>query len=454
MTEQTKTNRIATKLKNSTSVRMLIIGFLILVLMIPLAFIKDLIRERKYRQSDTVQEINKKWGEEIILYGPIVKLPYTTYSETLVKDDKTGKTQTITEKFTKCVYFFPNELDISGDIKTIKKHLGMYTTPVYNTKLNIKGSFTPLDIGHFEIMSKDVQWDKAKILMKTTNIKGINNEIMINFGDKSLLFESNFENYTQNDNIKHLQTHTLETKGFNAKELFAEKISFDMIFEASGSEKLQIIPIGKETNLKLTSDWKSPNFTGEYSPYNEDAITDNGFNAKWKVLQMNRPFSQQFKRIPNIDDYAFGVDFIIPIDNFQQNERSAKYGYLMISLTFLLFFLIQTLSKINIHIFQYLMIGLALVIFYTLLVSISEHTSFKLAYLIAGSAVVSLITMYSKSIMKIWKFPLFIGISLTALYSFIYIIIQLENYALLVGSIGIFVILALVMYASRKIEWN
>ena len=350
MTEQTKTNRIATKLKNSTSVRMLIIGFLILVLMIPLAFIKDLIRERKYRQSDTVQEINKKWGEEIILYGPILKLPYTTYSETLVKDDKTGKTQTITEKFTKCVYFFPNELDISGDIKTIKKHLGMYTTPVYNTKLNIKGSFTPLDIGHFEIMSKDVQWDKAKILMKTTNIKGINNEIMINFGDKSLLFESNFENYTQNDNIKHLQTHTLETKGFNAKELFAEKISFDMIFEASGSEKLQIIPIGKETNLKLTSDWKSPNFTGEYSPYNEDAITDNGFNAKWKVLQMNRPFSQQFKRIPNIDDYAFGVDFIIPIDNFQQNERSAKYGYLMISLTFLLFFLIQTLSKINIHI--------------------------------------------------------------------------------------------------------
>ena len=121
---------------------------------------------------------------------------------------------------------------------------------------------------------------------------------------------------------------------------------------------------------------------------------------------------------------------------------------------FLIFFLIQTMSKIHIHPFQYLMIGLALVMFYTLLVSISEHSNFLKAYLIAGISVVLLITLYSKSILRNFKFSALIGLSLTALYSFIYVIIQLENYALLVGSIGLFVILATVMFVSRKIDWS
>jgi inner membrane protein len=145
---------------------------------------------------------------------------------------------------------------------------------------------------------------------------------------------------------------------------------------------------------------------------------------------------------------------MVMVDEYQKSERSAKYGFLVIALTFLIFFLIQTLSKINIHPFQYLMIGLALTMFYTLLVSISEHSNFLKAYLIAGISVIGLITLYSKSILKTFKFPVFIGLSLTALYTFIYVIIQLENYALLVGSIGLFLILAIVMYVSRKIDWN
>jgi len=139
---------------------------------------------------------------------------------------------------------------------------------------------------------------------------------------------------------------------------------------------------------------------------------------------------------------------------YQKSERSAKYGFLVIGLTFLIFFLIQTLSKINIHPFQYLMIGLALTMFYTLLVSISEHSNFLKAYITAGISVIILITLYSKSILKTFKFPLFIGASLSALYAFIYVIIQLENYALLVGSIGLFIILATVMFVSRKIDWH
>jgi inner membrane protein len=173
------------------------------------------------------------------------------------------------------------------------------------------------------------------------------------------------------------------------------------------------------------------------------------------MLHINRAFSQQhLNHIPNLSQFAFGTKFMVMVDEYQKSERSAKYGFLVIALTFLLFFLIQTLSKINIHPFQYLMVGLALTMFYTLLVSISEHSNFLKAYVIAGISVIALITLYSKSILKSIKFPVFIGLSLSALYTFIYVIIQLENYALLVGSIGLFLILGIVMFVSRKIDWN
>ena len=204
----------------------------------------------------------------------------------------------------------------------------------------------------------------------------------------------------------------------------------------------------------MNSNWNSPSFNGNHAPITRE-VTNKGFKADWKILHFNRPFSQQyFGNLPSIYQHSLAVDFITPVDEYQQNERASKYGFLVIGLTFLIFFLIQSISKINIHIFQYSMIGIALIMFYTLLISITEHSSFSLAYAISGTSVIALISLYSISILKDKKFPLFIAISLTVLYTFIYVIIQLEDYALLVGSIGLFLILAAVMYFSRKIEWT
>lgn len=462
MNEQSKTKRAKNWMKTSTTFRMGVIGFLILILLIPLTFIKELIRERKHRQTEVVSEINESWGKEVQLFGPILKIPYFVYTESIITDAKTKKKQTIRDKSTSQVYFFPEKLGIEGDIQGEIKTRGMYNTSVYATDIDLSGSFSIPKFASLEIPAKDVKWEKAQLIMKTTNLKGIKEPISLSIKDKSFSFESNFDKkpgksgkYNEFGEYISQDIYTIETKSFNAKELFSDNDNkFEMSFKTNGSERFQIIPIGKETTMHLTSNWKDANFMGEYLPYNPDKMTENGFDAHWKVLQMNRPFSQQFKNLPNLDDFAFGVDFYIPVDDYQQNERSAKYGYLMIALTFLLFFLIQTLSKIYIHPFQYLMIGLALVIFYTLLISISEHSDFTRAYLIAAIAVIGLITLYSKSIMKNWKFPLFISLSLSILYGFIFVIIQLENYALLVGSIGLFVILAIVMYASRKIDWS
>ncbi len=444
--------------KTSITARMVMIGLLILLLLIPLSFIENLITERMNRQQEVVYEINQKWGKEVLLYGPILKVPYKTYKEKLVKNRKTKEVQTEVEQKVKYAYFFPKELNIKSTINPEEKKRGIYKTAVYNSKININGSFTKPDFSEKDIKEKDILWNKARLIIKTSNLKGVNNLVEIKLYKNTYTFTSKYEHANSNKEnyYNYLNLHKLESKYLSEEDLpIKSDKNFSLSLSINGSKQIRFIPIGKETTAHINSDWKTANFIGEYLPFNSDKISDNGFDANWKILDINRPFSQQsFNGIPELKKYAFGVNFMIPVDEYQKSERSAKYGFLVIGLTFLIFFLIQTMSKISIHPFQYLMIGIALTMFYTLLISISEHSSFLKAYLIASVAVVLLISLYSKSILKGIKFPFFVGISLTILYAFIFIIIQLENYALLVGSVGLFIILALVMYASRKIDWQ
>lgn len=453
---ETQKNKFSNWLKNSISARMLMIGFLILILLIPLSYIENLINERAERQESVVEEINSKWGNEVLLYGPILKVPYKTYSQKMVTNSETKKVTTETIEHLNYAYFFPNELNISSEINPEVKKRGIYKTSVYKGALQIQGAFNKPNFNSIETKNEDILWDKASIIIKTSNLKGINNQVEITLDGTTYNFVPKYEAKEKNFYKTELQLHKLETE--HLKKPFATSkttYNFSINIAVSGSKQFTVIPIGKETNLTVKSDWKTANFIGSFLPQNTDKITAEGFDAQWKVLHINRPFSQEyFKNLPDLKEYAFGVNFMIPVDEYQKSQRSAKYGFLVISLTFLFFFLIQSISNIPIHPFQYLMIGIALLLFYTLLIAISEHSNFLTAYLIAGSSVILLIVWYSKSILKTIKFPLFIGLSLTALYTFIYVIIQLENYALLVGSIGLFIILSIVMYASKKIDWS
>ncbi|WP_298534972.1 cell envelope integrity protein CreD [uncultured Algibacter sp.] len=447
-------NKFGNWFKSSITARMLMVGFLTFVLLIPLFFIQDLIRERSHRQTEVIDEINEQWGSEVLIYGPILKVPYKTYKQKTVTDKKTNQVYTETIEEIRNAYFFSENLNISTNINPETKKRGIYTTAVYNSNMNISGAFLKPSFSDIEINEKDIIWNKAKIIIQSSNVKGVN-EANLQLNNAAYPLTSKY-NSKKTYKYNEVVLHTLESKHIKAEQLnFKKPLIFNIDFNIKGSKQIRFIPTGKHTEAQIKSDWKTANFFGEFLPYNQDKITDEGFNAKWKILDLNRPFSQEhFNNIPDLKEFAFGVNFMIPVDEYQKSERSTKYGFLVIGLTFLVFFLIQTLSKINIHPFQYLMIGLALTMFYTLLVSISEHSNFLKAYLISGVSVISLITLYSKSILKIIKFPIFIGLSLTALYTFIYVIIQLENYALLVGSIGLFLILAIVMFISRKIDWN
>ena len=454
-TDSQTPNKFIHWLKNSITARMFMVGFLTLILLIPLFFVQNLIDERAQRQQEVVAEINEKWGEEVLIYGPVLKIPYTTEVKKTVQNRETKTFETQIEEQEHIAYFFPENLELTTQVNPEIKNRSIYKTTVYNSETHFEGQFAIPDFSEAPSKPVSILWGKARVVFQTSNLKGVNEQVNIKLNTYTYLFTSKYEPRPAKA-LEPVALYTMESDFLKTESLPQEsKVNFGMKLHINGSQQLRFIPVGKTTEAQITSGWETNNFTGNYLPYNQDKLEGKGFDAKWKVLDINRPFPQQFfEQLPHLNEYAFGVNFMIPVDEYQKSERTAKYGFLVIGLTFLIFFLIQSLSKIGIHPFQYLMIGLALIMFYTLLISISEHSNYFNAYLTASIAVILLIALYARSILKNIKFPIFIAASLSLLYSFIYVIIQLESYALLVGSIGLFVILALVMYVSRKIDWN
>jgi len=443
-----KKSRFSNWMRNSITARMLVVGFLLLVLLIPLEFVKSLINERAYRQEEVVREINEKWGNEVLLSGPIVKIPYKVISEEKIFNEKSNSYYTKTKESIENAYFFPDKLNIISQVDTKPLNRSIYESVVYSAAIDVTGNFPIIDFSDTDVADENILWEKATVLLKTSNLKGIKTTPVVHLASEALSMTPQYST----EYLNTIQSNYIA----NAKEIFAAPLPFSFDLKINGSESLKFLPIGKETDATMQSNWHSPSFDGNFLPEDTNKeISKDGFTANWRILQINRQFEQSFfGHLPDLSASAFGTKLIIPVDEYQKSERTAKYGFMVIGLTLLVFLLIQLVSKIYIHPFQYVMIGLALVMFYTLLISISEHCNFFKAYAIAAVSVLVLITVYSRAILKGFKFPLLICASMASLYGFIYVIIQLENYALLVGSIGLFLILAIIMFASRRIDWN
>jgi inner membrane protein len=252
---------------------------------------------------------------------------------------------------------------------------------------------------------------------------------------------------------------TIIPSGITVKQVFDSvmtgdhEFSFDL--QLQGSEYLGFVPLGKETNAALSSAWQDPSFAGAFLPDNR-SVDKNGFEARWKVLELNRNYPQFWigdRPAGELQKSAFGANLLLPANNYQKSTRSAKYALLAISLTFLTFFLVEVFSRSKVHPFQYTLIGMALVLFYTLLVSVSEHANFDVAYLLSSLVVIGIIGLYAKTILRHKRQALVLVVILCFTYTFVYITLQVQEYALLIGSIGLTVILAATMYITRKIDW-
>lgn len=429
-------------LKNSITIRLIVIGFLLLLLLIPIEMVKDLIREREYRQQDVIREVSSSWGEAQVIKGLALTIPYRSYSKVYDKDNDFKLVESI-----EYAHFLPEELNIEGNLSPMVRNRGIYEVVVYNSEIKLNGSFALPDFKEWKIEDKDIIWEDAVVALGLTDLRSIQENVSVDWNGKNYAFNPGVER-------KEVVENGISTKvPVDPKDSSHQKIDFSLNLNFNGSSSLSFVPLGKTTRVAIQSEWKDPSFDGAFLP-DERTINEQGFSANWQVLQLNRSFPQRFRgSVEGINQSAFGVSLLMPVDSYQKSMRSAKYATMFVALTFLIFFFVQVMNKVSIHPLQYIMVGFALVIFYTLLLAFSEHIPFMYSYIIASAAIVGLIVLYVKNIFKSSALTRMLGLLLVILYLFIYIIIQSQDYALLMGSIGLFIVLATVMYLSRNIDW-
>ena len=338
----------------------------------------------------------------------------------------------------------PKKLDVTGDLKHQIRKRSIFDVILYQAEIQLAGEFEQPDFQALHVNPEDVRWNEARLSVGIGGMTGIKEIVTVNWAGEARQLEPG----TASAKLLPAGVST-EVPVVSEGKTYA----FSIPIKLNGSEYLSFEPVGKSTSVSLRSDWHSPSFEGAFLP-DQREISSNGFTAQWQVLDLNRPYPQQWKdEEVNFSQSDLSVRLIKPVDEYLKNTRSAKYAILVIGLTFLLYFFFEVLQKLLIHPFQYLLVGLALTVFYLLLLSLSEHVGFNVAYLISSLATITLIAGYSFSVLKIKRLVFQLLLLLVAIYGFIFILLQLEDYALLAGSAGVFIALASVMWASRKIDW-
>lgn len=436
--ENESTKSMLTWLQNgithSVTIKIIVITIIILLLLIPTTMIESLIHEREHYKNTATQEVRQKWGEGQIISGPFITVPYQQ-----VHTDKEG----LITYSTHYAHFLPEQLNVASQVAPIIRKRGIYQIPLYNGKLHITGQFKKPDFSIWNMDPQLVMWDDAHLSVGISDLSGIQERIKVNWNGRSL------------DIAPGLVNHDVVNTGVNCTIPITEANSytFDFNLNLNGSETLGITPLGKQTTVSMSSSWANPGFGGKFLPDNHN-ITNDGFNASWTVLDLNRNYPQQWlANKQSIEGSTLGVNFLLPVDEYQKNIRSIKYSVLIIALTFLIFFLVEVMNSKRFHPIQYALVGLAISLFYVLLVSITEQFGFNAGYAVASFLIITLISIYIRAIFNSnWLTGVASG-SLILIYFFIYIVLQLQDYSLLVGSLGLFIALSILMLLTRKINW-
>ncbi|RAJ03960.1 inner membrane protein [Chitinophaga skermanii] len=422
--------------KDSILLKSAIIMALSLMLLIPIAMVMVLVEERTSRQRDAIEEVSKKWSNSQTLTGPMIAIPMKTGGEYL--------------------YILPKELKITSDVNASTRQRGIFPVTVYSSNVQFSGSFEPFDQTILPVSPDSLNIQAAKLIMGIGDLRGVQSISEATLGGTALSFNPGIP-----DGALPVNATTMGSKNPNSgvqtnvplSLLGSNSLAFNIKSNIKGSESLHFVPIGKHTTLHMRSNWSSPSFTGDFLPTNSKI--GNGYEADWEVSDINRNYPQVWVGHNYvINDSAFGVDLLSPLTNYQQTLRSAKYAVLMIALTFVAFFLMEIAKVLSLHPLQYGLVGLALIIFYTLLLSLSERIDFEWSYLIAGTATTVLVSMYIWSVSRQLKATLITLFVLISMYSLVYFIIQSEDQALLLGSIVLFVVVAIMMYFTRRIRWG
>ena len=439
---QDSLERLTSSLRSSQTLRLLLVGFLALLLQIPIEMIAGLVSERQERRQEAVAEVSSKWGNDQVITGPALVVPYThRWTEVATGGQEVARTEV------RNAVFLPERLHSRGSIDSETRFRGIYSVPVYRLSLTVEGEFARPSFAEFDVEPEAVHWDRAWLAVGISDARAIQEETSVSWNGQRASFLPGTGAFLGGVVGIHAVVGVAEA---------TERFKFSFPLSLNGSLGLYLTPFGQQTVVELRSDYGHPGFQGNWLP-TERSVSATDFQAKWSIPFLGRNYPQAWraeaKMNEAVDGSRFGVELVHPVDHYRMAERSVKYAFLFILLPFAVVWLIEVLVGVRVHPIQYLMLGGALCLFYLLELSLSEHIGFPLAYALASISIIALVAAYSVAVLHRLRLALLLAAGVASLYVYLYVLLMNEDFALLIGSLGLFAILAGIMYATRRVDW-
>jgi inner membrane protein len=464
---------IWSRVARSPGFKFFLVCLLVLLVAIPLLIVWAVVSDRSQRASSVQREIAAVWGGPQDVLGPYLVVPYTILIETTTGDQTSSRSEE------RRAVFLPEMLNVSGDATSEIRRRSIYDVTVYTTDLNISGRFESPDIRKVDPDAREVRWNDAIILLGVSDVSGLKPSsglriagvprplepslglpgdgagVQPRFPADSVYFDPGIGIVNQYLSGIHARLYDTGTRVSEPLGAF----DFDLALSFAGSSTLTFSPVARETSISLRSNWPHPSFIGSFLP-DEREITAEGFSARWQIPHLARSVPQEWTLAPqqfNLDRFAgakLGVNFFIPVDYYNLVDRAAKYGIMFVAVAFGAVFLLEMLAGKRVHAVQYIFVGLAMVFFYVLLLSVAEHWGFLGAYVLSAVATGVLISTYVAMAMGSAAKGIIMMLVFLFLYGLLYLILQLEDYALLAGAIAGFLLLAAAMFATLRIDWS
>ncbi|HET6630509.1 MAG TPA: cell envelope integrity protein CreD [Woeseiaceae bacterium] len=441
MQTESPVSSIAERLRESVSLKMAVVGFLILILLIPVAMLRGLVEERSHLRETAAADIMRGWGGPQLVAGPVLMIPAR-----VVTSDSHSRRVTDTR-----LNVLPETLDIEVDLESQVLYRGIHEVPVYRAKARITGVLRVPEEQAAGPSLEALHPEKAFVALALTDAGATRSAPVLRIGGREIPFEAG--GALQNGWPPHMLARV---GGIVAAAGPGARLPFEIDLDFTGGEALHVLPLGDKTNVTMRSAWPSPSFTGRYLPHHRE-VGDDGFVAEWTLSGLGRPLPPVWLD-GTLDAStgtasAVGVEMYNPVDLYQKTLRATKYAMLFIGLSFAAYFLFETMGRLHLHPMQYLLVGFANALFYLLLLSLAEHTGFGIAYILSAGASVVLIAGYSRSVLGATKGAGVMAALLMGLYLFLYLVLQAEDYAMLAGALGLWIILASIMFVTRHVDW-
>ncbi|MDN7143308.1 cell envelope integrity protein CreD [Pseudomonas sp. JQ170] len=435
-------------MNRTLSIKLGAIAFLIILLLIPLLMIGGLIGERQELRDTVVQDIAQSSSFSQQISGPVLVVPYRKTERRWKLQD--GQTTQETSQVNGHLYFLPETFELKSSIDTELRSRGIYQARLFHADNHISGQFKlPAQWGITEDYA-DYRFEPAFLAVGISDIRGIDKGLQLQLNDRRLDFQPGTRLGWLGSGV-HVALGALDA---HAETLLDYR--FDLSLQGTG--QLHVLPVGRTTSVSMASNWPHPSFIGNYLPSSRK-VDAGGFSARWQTSFFSTNLEDALSQCQvhaNCEDFrarAFGVSFVDPVDQYLKSERAIKYALLFIALTFAGFFLFEVLKNLSVHPIQYALVGAALALFYLLLLSLSEHLGFGLAYLLSAGACVLLIGFYLCHVLhSLWR-ALGFALGLAVLYAMLYGLLSAEDYALLMGTLLLFGLLGVFMVLTRRLDW-